>query len=120
LLSNEYFLTAIASIISAIIAGIPAYRAGILKNKSLESETIERIHSIANNQLDRYSAQLKACISEREALSTQSKKWELAFIIVKAEMRIGRKKSELTYQTVEASTIAKLRDIRDKISTSYD
>jgi len=114
-------LTAITAILTAIIAAIPAYRAGISKNKSIETETAKTLHEITEKHLDRLQSQLSQCATERDSLSRLSRKWRIAFSITRAEMRNAKVNSRVSYALIDNpdTTIAKLQDIRDEISTTY-
>ncbi len=107
---------AVATLITAIVTGVQAYRAGVAKNKSVEADTSEKLHKLVNLQLDALEKKSKELQSRVDILEVDHRKWRIAFSIVKSEMRNKHTKSRLSFETVEQSTITQLQDIRDEIS----
>ena len=101
-----------------IVGAIQAYRAGIAKNKSLQSETIKNIHELISSDLEWYKSLFDECEKDKLIIANERDKWKEGFKILRAEQRnrTPTNLSSISYAKVQELTLPALKDIRDSIS----
>lgn len=109
----------IVGAIVLLLGAIQAYRAGLVKNKSVQMEAAETLHSMLESDSERYYKRLKECEGQSEIYRTNVRKWRTAFSGLTSEARnAGFRSEQITMAKIETMSLPEVEDLRNGISNA--